>query len=93
MSVVGNGEVDFIPDYLMEVSSPHYSTTVAREWFDLEDTNHDGYVSRDELIKIAENIGMSREEAEQTADGYYMIVDDGDQKLDWKVKATLKYKA
>ena len=81
----GDGSVDFIPDYLMEVSSPDYGTNTAREWFDLEDTNGDGFVTRDELIKIATNVGMSREEAEQTAIGYYMSADqNGDGKLSWK---------
>ena len=81
----GDGSVDFIPDYLMEVSSPDYGTNTAREWFDLEDTNGDGFVTRDELINIATNVGMSREEAEQTAIGYYMSADqNGDGKLSWK---------
>ena len=79
--------MDFIPDYLMEVSSPNYGTMAAREWFDLEDTNGDGFVSRDELIKIATNVGMPKEEAEQTAVGYYMSADqNGDGKLSWEGK-------
>ena len=74
----------------MEVSSPDYGTNAAREWFDLEDTNGDGYVSRDELIKIATNVGMSQEEAEQTAIGYYMSADqNGDGKLSWEGKHSL----
>lgn len=85
--LAGDGSVDFIPDYLMEVSSPDYGINTAREWFDLEDTNGDGFVTRDELIKIATNVGMSREEAEQTAIGYYMSADqNGDGKLSWKGK-------
>lgn len=81
----GDGSVDFVPDYLLEVSSPDYAKNTAREWFELEDTNGDGLVSRDELIKIAVNVGMPREEAEQTAVGYYMSADrNGDGKLTWK---------
>ena len=58
---------------------------MAKEWFQLEDTNHDGYVSRDELVNIAQNIGMSHQEALQTAQGYYMIADTNrDNSLSWK---------
>lgn len=57
---------------------------MAKEWFELEDSNHDGYVSRDELVNIAQNIGMSPREALETAEGYYMIADvDGDHRLTW----------
>jgi Ca2+-binding EF-hand superfamily protein len=85
--VAGDGSVNFIPDYLMEVSEPDYSTQTAREWFSLEDSNNDGFVSQDELIKIAVNIGMSMEEARQTAVGYYMSADmDGDNQLNWSGK-------
>lgn len=86
----GDGDVDFIPDYLAEISSPNYSVSMAQEWFNLEDTNHDGFVSLKELVNIAENIGMSPGEALETAQGYYMIADvDGDQRLNWKEYITL----
>lgn len=82
---LGDGSVDFIPDYLIEVSSPDFDINTAREWFELEDTNGDGYVSRDELIDIALKVGMSQQEAEQTAIGYYMSADkNGDAKLSWE---------
>lgn len=81
----GDGSVDFIPDYLIEVSSPDFDINTAKEWFELEDTNGDGYVSRDELIDIALKVGMSQQEAEQTAIGYYMSADkNGDGKLSWE---------
>ncbi|WAR28000.1 hypothetical protein MAR_013704, partial [Mya arenaria] len=48
-----DGSADYIPDYLMEVSSPDFDVATAKEWFSLEDTNGDGYVIRDELINIA----------------------------------------
>ncbi|XP_060565816.1 uncharacterized protein LOC132724874 isoform X2 [Ruditapes philippinarum] len=81
----GDGSVDFIPDYLMEVSSPDFDLNTAKEWFDLEDTNGDGFVSRDELIAIAMKVGMPRKEAERTAVGYYMSADkNGDNKLSWE---------
>lgn len=68
----------------MEVSSPDYSQRTAKEWFNLEDVNQDGYVSKDELLKIALNVGMNMEEAEQTVLGYYMRADEnGDGKLEW----------
>ncbi|KAL4219968.1 hypothetical protein ACF0H5_020379 [Mactra antiquata] len=81
----GDGSVDFIPDYLMEVSSPNFDLNTAREWFDLEDTNGDGFVSRDELISIATRVGMPPEEAERTAMGYYMSADqNNDGQLSWE---------
>lgn len=71
----------------MEVSSPDFDLNTAKEWFGLEDTNGDGYVSRDELIAIAVKVGMPREEAERTAIGYYMSADqNGDGKLSWEGK-------
>ncbi|XP_033760536.1 calmodulin-like [Pecten maximus] len=86
----GDGEVDFIPDYLTEMATPNYSATTAREWFDLEDADQDGYVTKDELIAIARNIGMSPEKAEETANGYYMGADtNGDRQLDWKEYSSL----
>ena len=56
LSVIGDGSVDFIPDYLMEVSSPDFDLATAKEWFALEDTNADGFVSRDELVNIATKV-------------------------------------
>ncbi|WAR28004.1 CALL3-like protein [Mya arenaria] len=80
----GDGSVDFIPDYLMEVSSPDFDVATAKEWFSLEDTNGDGYVTRDELINIATKVGMPPEEARQTVNGFYMAADaNGDGKLSW----------
>lgn len=81
----GDGFVDFIPDYLMEVSSPDYDQNAAKEWFELEDTDSDGYVSRDELVGIAMKIGMPLEEAERTAASYYMSADrNKDGRLSWE---------
>ena len=83
----GDGEVDFIPDYISEVMSPEYSLSKAREWFKLEDTNKDGYVSEAELVTIAMNIGMTKDDAEKTASEYYMSADtNGDRLLDWDGK-------
>jgi Ca2+-binding EF-hand superfamily protein len=71
----------------MEVSSPDLDLITAKEWFDLEDTNGDGFVSRDELIAIAMKVGMPREEAERTAVGYHMSADKNvDNKLSWEGK-------
>lgn len=81
----GNGVIDFIPDYLTEVMSPTYGLSKAKEWFQLEDSNRDGYVSRDELIQIALNVGFPPEEAEDAVDMFYMSGDvNGDRKLNWK---------
>ena len=83
--LLGDGSVDFIPDYLMEVSSPDFDLNTAKEWFELEDTDGDGFVSKEELLTIAEKVGMSKEEAEQSVLGYYMSVDrNNDSKLSWK---------
>ncbi|KAH3805664.1 hypothetical protein DPMN_133970 [Dreissena polymorpha] len=81
----GDGSVDFIPDYLMEVSSPDFDVKSAKEWFNLEDTNGDGFVSREELVDIATKVGMPKKEAERTVSGYYMSADrNGDDKLSWE---------
>ena len=81
----GDGSVDFIPDYLMEVSDPDFDLNTAKEWFTLEDTNGDGHVSAKELIEIALKVGMPRSEAENTVAGYYMSADrNGDEQLSWE---------
>lgn len=67
------------------MSLPDYTIEGATEWFDLEDSNHDGVVSRAELLRIAQNVGLGEEEAAQTVDGYYMDADmNGDNVLDWE---------
>jgi len=81
----GDGSVDFIPDYLMEVSSPDYDLKTAQEWFELEDTNGDNEVSARELMAIAVKVGMTKEEAKKAVLGYYMSADtNGDGKLSWE---------
>ncbi|XP_022288635.2 uncharacterized protein LOC111100809 [Crassostrea virginica] len=83
--VNANGVIDFVPDYVTEVLSPSYGRNKAKEWFQLEDSNRDGVVSRSELIAIATNIGMSPKEAAETVDLFYMAGDqDGDGRLNWK---------
>ena len=70
---------------MTEVLSPSYGRNKAKEWFQLEDSNRDGVVSRSELIAIATNIGMSPKEAAETVDLFYMAGDlDGDGRLNWK---------
>lgn len=81
----GNRVIDFVPDYVAEVLSPTYSLNKAKEWFQLEDSNRDGLVSRDELLTIAMNIGMTPKQAAETVDLFYMTGDvNGDGKLNWK---------
>ena len=85
LGVAGDGSVDFIPDYLMEISDPDYDVKAAQEWFHLEDTNGDGEITTRELLNIARKVGMSEAEAEQTVLGYYMSADkNGDGKLSWE---------
>ncbi|XP_062592323.1 uncharacterized protein LOC134253757 [Saccostrea cucullata] len=81
----GNGIIDFIPDYISEVVSPSYGLSKAKEWFQLEDSNRDGFVSRSELIQIAINVGLSPRDARDTVDMFYMTGDkNGDGKLNWE---------
>lgn len=76
----------------MEVSSPDFDIKTAREWFQLEDTNGDGYVSKDELLTIAEKVGMTKQEAEQSVLGYYMSVDrNKDNRLSWQGEGELMF--
>ena len=54
----------------------------ASEWFALEDSDADGYVSRRELMHIAQHLGMTPQEADASVSSYYMTVDaDGDDRL------------
>ncbi|XP_064615477.1 uncharacterized protein LOC135479532 [Liolophura sinensis] len=81
----GDGVLEFVPEYIVHMSLPDYTIEGATEWFDLEDSNHDGVVSRAELLRIAQNVGLGEEEAAQTVDGYYMDADmNGDNVLDWE---------
>lgn len=85
LQLAGNRVIDFVPDYVAEVLSPTYSLNKAKEWFQLEDSNRDGLVSRDELLTIAMNIGMTPKQAAETVDLFYMTGDvNGDGKLNWK---------
>ncbi|ESO98601.1 hypothetical protein LOTGIDRAFT_174135 [Lottia gigantea] len=80
----GNGVIELIPEYILDITTPDYTLGGAKEWFNLEDSNGDGKVSRQELETIAQNVGMSRQEAEFTVDTYYMTMDrDGDDSLSW----------
>ncbi|KAK6167200.1 hypothetical protein SNE40_021292 [Patella caerulea] len=80
----GNGIIELIPEYILDITTPDYTQTGAREWFDLEDTDGDGFVSSDELETIALNVGMSRDEALGTVNTYYMTMDTNkDGKLSW----------
>ncbi|KAL8573719.1 hypothetical protein ACOMHN_018994 [Nucella lapillus] len=80
----GNGVVDFIPEYALDIATPDMTPEAAREWFSLEDRNHDGYVSRQELTTIAQLLGMSPQQAEAGVSSYYMSVDtDGDDRLSY----------
>ncbi|XP_012946600.2 probable calcium-binding protein CML23 [Aplysia californica] len=41
----GNGMIDFIPEYVEDLTTPDFTLEAANEWFQLQDTNDDGYVS------------------------------------------------
>ncbi|XP_076435649.1 neo-calmodulin-like [Babylonia areolata] len=78
----GNGIIEFVPEYIMDILSPDLTSDSAEEWFQLEDTDDDGFVSREELMSIAQRLGMSDEQAEESVASYYMSVDeDGDDRL------------
>ncbi|XP_025078730.1 calmodulin-like protein 7 isoform X2 [Pomacea canaliculata] len=71
----GDSVIDFIPEYVLDISSPDMSPEAAREWFMLEDRNGDSYVAKSELLTIAENLGMSPDQAEDSVSSYYMSAD------------------
>nr|UTK45794.1 calmodulin-like protein [Crepidula fornicata] len=80
----GDGVINFIPEYVMDIATPDMTPEAAREWFDLEDTNRDGYVTRAELMTIAQQLGMTSQQADASVSSYYMSVDrDGDDRLDF----------
>ncbi|KAH9512660.1 Calcium-dependent protein kinase 3 [Bulinus truncatus] len=78
----GNGAIDFVPEYIHDMAAPDNTLEGAKEWFHLQDTNDDGFVTEPELVKVAEAVGMSPDEALETVQGYYMSADqDKDGKL------------
>ncbi|XP_076453699.1 uncharacterized protein LOC143288914 [Babylonia areolata] len=78
----GNGQIDFIPEYVLDIATPDMTAEAAEEWFSLEDRDHDGFVSRQELQTIAQLLGMSPQQAKIGVSSYYMSVDkDGDDRL------------
>uniref|UniRef100_A0A2C9JF49 EF-hand domain-containing protein n=1 Tax=Biomphalaria glabrata TaxID=6526 RepID=A0A2C9JF49_BIOGL len=78
----GNGALDFVPEYVQDMSVPDNTPEGATEWFRLHDTNDDGFVTQSELENVAIAIGMSPEDAAATVQGYYMSSDlDKDGKL------------
>ncbi|XP_046374553.1 calmodulin-like protein 7 [Haliotis rufescens] len=80
----GDGVIDFVPEYVKNVITPDYSVENAREWFNLDNTNGDEFVTRDELMSIARHIGTPEEQAAAQVSGYYLSNDkNGDDKLDW----------
>nr|QGZ07371.1 calmodulin-like protein [Onchidium reevesii] len=86
----GNGDIDFVPEYVEDLSAPDYSLAGATEWFNLQDTNDDGFVTEQELMQVATAIGMSPQEALNTVRGYYMTADqNGDSKLSFDEFKTL----
>lgn len=68
----GNGVLDFVPDYVQSLSSGENTLDNAKEWFYLQDTNDDGFVSSDEVHNVAENLGVPPENFQS----YYMAFDN-----------------
>uniref|UniRef100_A0A0B7A2F0 EF-hand domain-containing protein n=1 Tax=Arion vulgaris TaxID=1028688 RepID=A0A0B7A2F0_9EUPU len=86
----GNQAIDFVPEYVHDMSAPDYTIEGAKEWFHLQDTNDDGFVNEKELIAVAEAVGTSPLEAADTVQGYYMVADlDKDGKLSFDEFKTL----
>ena len=53
---------------IKEICRREHEETILRDIFNMFDLNKDGYISRDELIKILVVAGDSRQQAELTAD-------------------------
>lgn len=78
----GNGVIEFIPEYILDIATPDMTQEAAVEWFSLEDSDGDGYVTRRELMNIAQQLGMSPEQADASVSSYYMAMDtNGDDRL------------
>ena len=80
----GNGIIEFVPEYVKNIVVPDHSEETAREWFNLDDTNGDGYVTREELLSITRHLGIPADRAHLKVSSYYMSNDkNGDDKLNW----------
>ncbi|KAK7090818.1 hypothetical protein V1264_010569 [Littorina saxatilis] len=78
----GNGRIEFIPEYILDIATPDMTPEAAAEWFSLEDGDADGYVTRRELMRIAQHLGMTPQQADASVSSYYMSVDtDDDDRL------------
>uniref|UniRef100_A0A0B7B732 EF-hand domain-containing protein n=1 Tax=Arion vulgaris TaxID=1028688 RepID=A0A0B7B732_9EUPU len=86
----GNGAIDFVPEYVHDMTVSDYTMGGATEWFHLQDTNDDGFVSENELMNTTQALGVSPEEALNAVQGYYMAADlDKDEKLSFDEFKTL----
>ncbi|XP_041347789.1 calmodulin-like protein 7 [Gigantopelta aegis] len=86
----GNGVIEFVPEYIRNIVVPDNSEETAREWFALDDTNGDGYVTRDELLAITNHVGTPADRGELKVASYYMSNDkNGDDKLSWDEYKTI----
>ena len=80
-----NGAIEFIPEYVLDIATPDMTPEAAAEWFSLEDSDADGYVTRRELMRIAQHLGMTPQQADASVSSYYMSVDtDGDDRLSFE---------
>ncbi|KAK7480565.1 hypothetical protein BaRGS_00028141, partial [Batillaria attramentaria] len=78
----GNRIIEFIPEYILDIATPDMTAEAAAEWFALEDSDGDGFVTRRELLRIAQQLGMSPDQADGSVSSYYMAMDtNGDDRL------------
>ena len=71
----GNGVIEFIPEYVTNMVTRDMSQEAAVEMFELDDTDHNGRISRDELLGIARRLGVPEQEATDQIERYYMSLD------------------
>ncbi|XP_059142072.1 uncharacterized protein LOC131929742 [Physella acuta] len=78
----GNGVIDFVPEYVHEMTASESTLDSAKEEFQFLDSNDDGLVTEKEIVRMSEALDQSPEEALQTAQLRYMPADvDKDGKL------------
>lgn len=80
----GDGIIDFVPEFVKLFITTDHSIENAMEWFNLDDTDGDGYVTGRELMVITTHLGTPEDQARDQVQGYYLSNDkNGDGKLDW----------
>ncbi|GAB1611187.1 uncharacterized protein LOC115231102 [Argonauta hians] len=78
-----NGVIDLIPDYIMTMSEHETRLYILRDWFQLEDTNNDDIITKEDIEKIGVRLGLSDREIRDSLSYYALADENGDGKVTW----------